>query len=298
MTIYFKHISSKKTQPAAAIHEFVTAREFMYSATLFFLANARSSAAMRLQIQDLTKSFRRGAATLDVLAGINLAAAAGEFVSVLGPSGCGKSTLFNLIVGLLKPDAGRIQVGGIPIDDHTGAFAYMQQKDLLLPWRTVLGNVLLGPEIEGRPRAEAREEAMQLLEQLGLKGFERSYPAQLSGGMRQRAALVRTLLLKKEMLLLDEPFGALDAMTRSVMQSILLDIRQQWRQTILLITHDVDEALLFSDRLYVLTARPATVKEEVVVPLPRPRSITDMALMQLKSRLLATLQTEMLNVFE
>jgi ABC-type nitrate/sulfonate/bicarbonate transport system ATPase subunit len=253
---------------------------------------------MRLQIQDLTKSFRRGGATLDVLAGINLAAAAGEFVSVLGPSGCGKSTLFNLIVGLLKPDAGRIQVGGIPIDDHTGAFAYMQQKDLLLPWRTVLGNVLLGPEIEGRPRAEVREEAMQLLEQLGLKGFERSYPAQLSGGMRQRAALVRTLLLKKEMLLLDEPFGALDAMTRSVMQSILLDIWQQWRQTILLITHDVDEALLFSDRLYVLTARPATVKEEVVVPLPRPRSITDMALMQLKSRLLATLQTEMLNVFE
>ncbi len=253
---------------------------------------------MRLQIQALTKSFRRGASTLEVLAGINLTAAPGEFVSVLGPSGCGKSTLFNLIVGLLQPDAGSIRMDGVPIDGHASVFAYMQQKDLLLPWRTVLGNVLLGPEIEGRPRAEAREEAMQLLDQLGLKGFERSYPAQLSGGMRQRVALVRTLLLQKEVLLLDEPFGALDAMTRSVMQSILLDIWQQCRQTILLITHDVDEALLFSDRIYVLTARPATVKEEVVVSLPRPRSITDIALIQLKSRLLTTLQTEMLNVFE
>ncbi len=257
---------------------------------------------MRLQIQALTKSFRRDASALDVLASINLDVAPGEFVSVLGPSGCGKSTLFNLIVGLLQPDAGRIQVDGVPITGNTGAFAYMQQKDLLLPWRTVLGNVLLGPEIEGRPRAEAQAEAqaeaLQLLDQLGLEGFERSYPAQLSGGMRQRAALVRTLLLKKTMLLLDEPFGALDAMTRSVMQATLLDIWQQWRQTILLITHDVDEALLFSDRIYVLTARPATVKEEVEVALPRPRSITDMAFIQLKSHLLATLQTEMLNVFE
>ncbi len=187
---------------------------------------------------------------------------------------------------------------GVPIDRDMGAFAYMQQKDLLLPWRTVLGNVLLGPEIEHQPRDEARHEAMQLLDQLGLKGFERHYPAQLSGGMRQRAALVRTLLLKKDILLLDEPFGALDAMTRTVMQAILLDIWQQWRQTILLITHDVDEALLFSDRIYVLTARPATVKKEVAVPLPRPRSLTDMAFIQLKSDLLDTLQTEMLNVFE
>lgn len=253
---------------------------------------------MRLQIQALTKSFSRDAFTLDVLAGIDLEAAPGEFVSVLGPSGCGKSTLFNLIVGLLQPDAGRIQIDGVPITGNTGAFAYMQQKDLLLPWRTVLGNVLLGPEISGRPRAEARAEALQLLDQLGLKGFERSYPAQLSGGMRQRAALVRTLLLKKDILLLDEPFGALDAMTRAVMQSILLDIWQAWRQTILLITHDVDEALLFSDRIYVLTARPAMVKEVVEVALPRPRSITDMALIQLKRHLLETLQTEMLNVFD
>jgi ABC-type nitrate/sulfonate/bicarbonate transport system ATPase subunit len=253
---------------------------------------------MRLQIQHLTKSFRRGAASLPVLNGISLESASGEFVSVLGPSGCGKSTLFNLIVGLLQPNAGTIQIDGVPIGNHAGAFAYMQQKDLLLPWRTVLGNVLLGPEIEGRPRAKARDEAMQLLDQLGLKGFEHHYPAQLSGGMRQRAALVRTLLLKKKMLLLDEPFGALDAMTRAVMQSILLDIWQQWRQTILLITHDVDEALLFSDRIYVLTARPATVKEIVEVPLTRPRAITDMALIQLKRRLLDTLQAEMLNVFE
>ncbi|PON13538.1 ABC transporter [Candidatus Entotheonella serta] len=253
---------------------------------------------MKLRIHNLTKSFRSHTSTLDVLASINLEAAPGEFVSVLGPSGCGKSTLFNLIVGLLQAEAGDIRVDGVPIDRDMGAFAYMQQKDLLLPWRTVLGNVLLGPEIERQPWDEARHEAMQLLDQLGLKGFERHYPAQLSGGMRQRAALVRTLLLKKDILLLDEPFGALDAMTRTVMQAILLDIWQQWRQTILLITHDVDEALLFSDRIYVLTARPATVKKEVAVPLPRPRSLTDMAFIQLKSDLLDTLQTEMLNVFE
>ena len=254
---------------------------------------------MKLQIHNLTASFRRRGAALDVLAGIDLEAAPGEFVSVLGPSGCGKSTLFNLIVGLLAPDTGEICIDGAALDGGASPpFAYMQQKDLLLPWRNVLGNVLLGPEIEGRPRAEARREALELLDQLGLKGFERSYPAQLSGGMRQRAALVRTLLLKKDMLLLDEPFGALDAMTRSVMQAMLLDIWRQWRQTILLITHDVDEALLFSDRIYVLSARPATVKEEVTVSLPRPRSITDMAFVQLKSCLLATLQTEMLNVFE
>lgn len=251
----------------------------------------------KLQVKHLTKSFRRGNAPLRVLETINLAAASGEFVSVLGPSGCGKSTLFNLIAGLIQPDAGEIYLSGTLTTGNTGEFAYMQQKDLLLPWRTVLSNVLLGPEIERRPRAAAQAEAMQLLDQLGLQGFAQSYPSQLSGGMRQRAALVRTLLLKKEILLLDEPFGALDAMTRSIMQSLLLDIWQQWRHTVLLITHDVEEALVFSDRIYVLTARPATVKEEIVVPLPRPRSITDVALIQLKRRLLETLQAEMQRVF-
>lgn len=251
----------------------------------------------RLYVNDLYKSFRRGKEDLRVLEGMHLAAAAGEFVAVLGPSGCGKSTLFNIISGLLQPDRGDVCLHGAPVRGNTGACAYMLQKDLLLPWRTVLGNVLLGPEIERQSKTAAQAEAMRLLGQLGLKEFSQLYPAQLSGGMRQRAALVRTLMLKKDILLLDEPFGALDAMTRAVMQAILLDIWEQWGQTILLITHDVEEALLCSDRIYVLTSRPATVKEELVVALPRPRSITNVAFIQLKRHLLASLHDEMKHMF-
>ena len=220
------------------------------------------------------------------------------FVALLGPSGCGKSTLFNIISGLLTPDTGEVYLNGRRINGNTGDFAYMQQKDLLLPWRTVLKNVLVGPEIQGAPLDTAKTEAKQRLTQLGLSGFENNYPMQLSGGMRQRVALVRTLLFRKEFLLLDEPFGALDAMTRTVMQSILLDIWAEARQTVLLITHDIEEALLLADKIYVLTARPAKLKAAVPVPLSRPRNITDPALIRLKSELLALLQIEMSRVFD
>ena len=221
-----------------------------------------------------------------------------EFVALLGPSGCGKSTLFNIISGLLTPDTGEVYLNGRRINGNTGDFAYMQQKDLLLPWRTVLKNVLVGPEIQGASLDTAKTEAKQRLTQLGLSGFENSYPMQLSGGMRQRVALVRTLLFRKEFLLLDEPFGALDAMTRTVMQSILLDIWAEARQTVLLITHDIEEALLLADKIYVLTARPATLKSEILVPLPRPRNVTDPVLICLKSELLALLRVEMSRVFD
>jgi ABC-type nitrate/sulfonate/bicarbonate transport system ATPase subunit len=162
---------------------------------------------------------------------------------------------------------------------------------------TVLKNVLIGPEIHKESLDTTKAEAKQRLAQLGLSGFENSYPMQLSGGMRQRVALVRTLLFRKEILLLDEPFGALDAMTRTVMQSILLDIWTAERQTVLLITHDVEEALLLADKICVLTARPATLKAEVPVRLPRPRNITDTSFIRLKSELLALLQVEMSKVF-
>ena len=228
---------------------------------------------------------------------LNFSVDDGEFVALLGPSGCGKSTLFNIISGLLVPDTGAVYLNGRRINGNTGDFAYMQQKDLLLPWRTVLRNVLVGPEIQGEPLDTAKEEAQQRLVQLGLSGFENSYPTQLSGGMRQRVALIRTLLFRKEILLLDEPFGALDAMTRTVMQSILLDIWMEGQQTVLLITHDVEEALLLADKIYVFTARPATLKAEIPVPLPRPRNITDTALIHLKSELLALLRVEMSRVF-
>lgn len=252
----------------------------------------------RLEVKNLTQTFDQKNTALQVLEGLNLSVADGEFVALLGPSGCGKSTLFNIISGLLVPDTGGIYLNGARIYGNTGDFAYMQQKDLLLPWRTVLRNVLVGPEIHNEPLDTAKIEAQQRLAQLGLSGFENSYPMQLSGGMRQRVALVRTLMFRKRILLLDEPFGALDAMTRAVMQSILLDIWAADKQTVLLITHDVEEALLLADKIYVLTARPATQKAEILVPLPRPRNITDVSLIRLKKELLAVLQVEMSKVFD
>ena len=252
----------------------------------------------RLEIRNLTQTFAQEGTQLQVLDGLNFSVNDGQFVALLGPSGCGKSTLFNIISGLLMPDTGEIYLNGKRIRGNTGDFAYMQQKDLLLPWRTVLKNVLVGPEIHNEPLDTAKVEAQKRLTQLGLSGFENSYPMQLSGGMRQRVALVRTLLFRKGILLLDEPFGALDAMTRTVMQSILLDIWAADKQTVLLITHDIEEALLLADKIYVLTARPATLKTEIPVPLPRPRNITDASLIRLKKELLASLQVEMSRVFD
>ncbi len=234
---------------------------------------------------------------LPVLNNLHFSVGTGQFIALLGPSGCGKSTLFNIISGLLRPQDGAIYLNGNPILGRTGAFGYMQQKDLLLQWRTVLNNVLIGPEIQKEPLDPARKEALKLLTELGLQGFANSYPMQLSGGMRQRVALVRTLLFRKDILLLDEPFGALDAMTRSVMQSIFLDIWNKGGQTILLITHDIEEALLLADKIYVLTSRPASIKAEIDVSLPRPRCITDTELISLKSDLFETLMVEMQQVF-
>ena len=252
----------------------------------------------RLEVKNLTQTFAQKSTRLQVLDDLNFAVDEGQFVALLGPSGCGKSTLFNIISGLTVPDTGEIYLNGERIYGNTGDFAYMQQKDLLLPWRTVLKNVLVGPEIHNESLSTAMLEAQERLAQLGLSGFENSYPMQLSGGMRQRVALVRTLLFRKEVLLLDEPFGALDAMTRTVMQSILLDIWAEARQTVLLITHDVEEALLLADKIYILTARPATLKAEIPVPMTRPRAITDPSFIRLKSELLALLQVEMSQVFD
>lgn len=251
-----------------------------------------------LEVKDLSHAFIQDKTRLQVLNDLNLTVNNGEFVALLGPSGCGKSTLFNIISGLIIPHSGEIYLEGSRIQNKKSAFGYMQQKDLLLQWRTVLKNVLIGPEIKGESLVETKTEALELLTQLGLQGFEKSYPMQLSGGMRQRVALVRTLLFKKDFLLLDEPFGALDAMTRTVMQSILLDIWNKNRQTVLLITHDIEEALILADKIYVLTARPAAIKAEVHIPLSRPRDTTVRDLIDLKSRLFELLRVEMGHVFD
>ncbi len=251
-----------------------------------------------LEVFNLSYNFKQKKKQLPVLNEINFTVETGQLVALLGPSGCGKSTLFNIISGLLTPQIGEIYLNGKHISGNTGMFGYMQQKDLLLEWRTVLRNVLIGPEIQKEPLSGAVSEANKLLEQLGLQGFASSYPNQLSGGMRQRVALIRTLLFRKDILLLDEPFGALDAMTRTVMQTILLDIWQKSKQTILLITHDIEEALLLADKIYILTARPATIKAEIYVPISRPRDIIERDLIALKRSIYAELKVEMQHVFD
>jgi ABC-type nitrate/sulfonate/bicarbonate transport system ATPase subunit len=251
----------------------------------------------KVSLREIKKSFSQEGSSLAVLLDISLFVHPGEFVSILGPSGCGKSTLFNVVAGLAQRDGGIISIDNREVENGLGNVAYMQQKDLLFPWRTLLQNVLLGPEISGEVHEKARDEALELMTRVGLRGFEGNYPAELSMGMRQRAALVRTLLFHKDILLLDEPFGALDAMIRSVMQRLLLQLWMDYRKTILLVTHDVEEALLLSDRIYVLTARPASVKGEISVDISRPRKVTDLSFVDLKGALLDMLQGEIERVF-
>ena len=221
----------------------------------------------RLELRQVRKRF----GPLEVLAGISLNVAAGEFVSILGPSGAGKSTLFQLLTGAEKAE-GKMLFDGAPLDDHGSRFAFMPQRDALMPWRRILDNATLGLEVQGVPRRAARERVAPLFAEFGLAGFERAWPAELSGGMRQRAALLRTVVQERDMLLLDEPFGALDALTRAAMQRWLEAMWRSHRWTALLITHDVREAVLLSDRIYVFSARPARIVSEIAVPLPRPRT--------------------------
>ncbi|MER9742600.1 ABC transporter ATP-binding protein [Mesorhizobium sp. M0187] len=219
----------------------------------------------RLELRDIRKNF----GALEVLAGISLHVAAGEFVSILGPSGAGKSTLFQLLTGALKGE-GDMRFDGAPLQGSP--FAFMPQRDALMPWRRVIDNVTLGLEVQGMKRREARASVAPLFAEFGLAGFERAWPAELSGGMRQRAALLRTVVQQRDMLLLDEPFGALDALTRAGMQRWLEGMWQRHRWTALLITHDVREAVYLSDRIYLMSARPARIVSEIAVPLPRPRT--------------------------
>lgn len=206
-----------------------------------------------------------------VLNDISLHVAEGEFVSILGPSGAGKSTIFRLLTGALRHDRGTIECNGRPLDRSTQGFAFMPQRDALMPWLRILDNLTLGLEVQGMARKEARACVEPLLADFGLAGFEHHYPAQLSGGMRQRAALLRTIVQARPVQLLDEPFGALDALTRLQMQNWFEDRWRTARWTTLLVTHDVREAVALSDRIYVLSPRPARVIAEVTVPIPRPR---------------------------
>ena len=224
-----------------------------------------------IEVHGVGKSFRVNDRVVSALENVSLQARTGEFVTLIGPSGCGKSTLLNIICGLMEADEGTILLHGSDDGPRLGRVGYMPQRDLLLPWRKLLDNLILGPEVLRRDLAQARREARELLPLFGLEGFEESYPTTLSGGMRQRAALMRTFLCRQELVLLDEPFGALDALTRRTMRSWLLEVWARFGQTMLFVTHDVDEAIYLADRVYVFSPRPGRVVKELDVGLPRPR---------------------------
>ncbi|MFF2015901.1 ABC transporter ATP-binding protein [Paenibacillus sp. NPDC058177] len=225
-----------------------------------------------ISVHNLSYAYAKSA-DAPVLSDISLAVHQGEFVSVVGTSGCGKSTLFKIIAGLLEPSSGDLRLHGVSATaKRLGQVAYMPQQDLLLPWRTVLENCLLPWEIKrSRSKAEVTSQVIELLERLGLAGIENSFPDELSGGMRQRVAFLRTLITGGDLLLLDEPFGALDHMTKREMHSWLLEILDELDKTILFITHDLEEAVLLSDRIYLLPGRAGGSVEEILVDLPRPR---------------------------
>jgi len=247
----------------------------------------------KLEAERLSRSFSGAGGEVQALSGVDLAVAPGEFVCLVGPSGCGKSTLFNLLAGLLRPSSGRIMIDGGEPERLLGRVGYMPQKDLLMPWRTVLDNVTLGLEMAGVRRREARRRAAEALPRFGLDGFEHRWPSSLSGGMRQRAALLRTFLAGRDVMLLDEPFGALDALTRQGMQAWLLEIWEADRKTILFVTHDVEEAVRLADRVYVMSGRPGRMRMCVEVALPRPRGLEVTAtpeFVALKQRILTPLQ--------
>jgi ABC-type nitrate/sulfonate/bicarbonate transport system ATPase subunit len=235
-----------------------------------------------IRLSDVSRAYHRDrqGSSVQALAGISLHAEHGELLAVVGPSGCGKTTLLELICGLQAPDSGAIECAPA---------ALMPQRDLLLPWLSAVDNAALSLRIARRPRAEARARAAELFAELGLGGFEQAHPHELSGGMRQRVAFLRTLLSGKPVLCLDEPFGALDAITRAEMQGWLGRALEREPRTVVLVTHDVEEAIVLADRVAVLSPRPGHLRAEIVADLPRPRSRTDAEVVALRERALSTL---------
>ncbi len=250
----------------------------------------------KLQLTNIGKSFSGKSYDSVVLANLSLHVNDGEFVSILGPSGSGKSTIFHMIGGILKPDQGQIQIDGRDITGTRGHISFMPQSNTLLPWRTVLDNVILGQEVAGgMDKRAARQEAQLWLERVGLAGYERSYPHVLSGGMQQRVAFLRALLSPQPIMCLDEPFGALDALTRVEMQRWLLGIWEANKRSVLFVTHSIEEALFLSDRIYVLSDKPTAVLEEIHVPFERPRKdhlFDDFKFIKMKSHIYDLMRRE------
>ena len=236
-------------------------------------AVATEPSPTRVAVQGLGKSFKLGGTVLEAVKDVSFSIAKGEFVALLGPSGSGKSTVLNMIATLLKPSSGEILIDGARTVPHKASpqVGYVFQKDTLFPWRTVADNIGYGLELAGVPKAERALRVATCLDQAGLRDFAEAYPSSLSGGMRQRAALMRTLVVEPQILLMDEPFGALDTHTKIDMHDVLLKIWDREKQTVLFVTHDLSEALTLADRIILFSARPGRIKEMFAVDLPRPR---------------------------
>jgi NitT/TauT family transport system ATP-binding protein len=255
-----------------------------------------------LEFEDITVTFRSrepGQARYTAVAGTTLQVAAGEFVSVVGPTGCGKSTLLNVGAGLLAPSSGRVRVFGEPLAGINRRAGYMFQSDALMPWRSALGNVMVGLQYRGLPDEEARAQAQAWLARVGLGEFGHRYPHELSGGMRKRTALAQTLALDPDIILMDEPFSALDVQTRQLMENEVLELWAAKRKGVLFITHDLDEAIAMSDRVVVLSAGPATRPiGEFAIDLPRPRDVAEVRsqprFLELHGQIWAVLRDEVL----
>ena len=251
----------------------------------------------RIAVERLGVRFASGSGDVDALDDVSMTVEPGSFVSIIGPSGCGKSTLLNVVAGFVKPTAGSALIDGKTIDGPGADRGVVFQQYSLFPWRTVRGNVEFGLKMKGIAKPEREAAARTLLGLAGLLAFENHYPDELSGGMKQRVGIVRALAPGPQMLLMDEPFGALDAQTRSVMQQILTNMWQRLRISVLFITHDIDEAIFLSDRVYVMTARPGTIKSVIDVNLPRPRKpemVTSPGFVDLRSSLIRLVREESL----
>jgi len=229
-----------------------------------------STPVFKLDVDRLSKSFYKGNDEIVALQDVTCRVADGEFISIVGASGCGKTTFLRLISGMVRPTSGNATLDGVPIVGPGADRGFVFQQDSLLPWRNVMDSVVIGPEIGGRKK-ESKAIAIENIRLVGLGGFEKYYPHELSGGMRQRVNLARALTLDPEILIMDEPFAALDSQTRELMQQELLNIWEQDRKTVLFVTHQIDEAVYLSDRTLVFTVNPGGLKEELVIDLPRPR---------------------------
>lgn len=232
-----------------------------------------TQAPVAVSFEGVSKSFWGQGGSIRAVEGITLSVQRGEFIGIVGPSGCGKSTLLNMTSGLMKPTRGRVVYEGSPVEGINTRVGYMAQKDNLLPWRDAESNVAVALEMNGVHGQERRETVAKYMELVGLEGFEKHYPSQLSGGMRKRVSLARALAYDPDTLLMDEPFGALDAQLRLILQEELMRIWQATKKTILFVTHDLEEAVTLSDRVVMFTSRPGTIRAVKDVPIPRPRDV-------------------------